>query len=537
MARPLQPQPPRRRPRRPRRALPRPPRRPQPRACLPCCQARLCPLLRQAPQRRRPPRPPLPWQPRAPAGTHTRSQLVREYYEQGAGLRWLCALLGRVMLAVLTLQATSVPGPTPVSRGSHDELGAHPPLVLDTRGVAEQRVAARARHVAAGAGPGRPRGQELRAHRGRGRGRRRGRGAAAAAAEEALGRKPAGLGSPQRVLLVLRHAAGVRLRAGNRTLLRCLRTSVPSQLRKLETSRRNCVTTRLAPACLDRAAVEVAAAVHAGEARRGAAGHVGLHLGLRHTGGVSAQLASGIQQCCAASMSGQCQELGVCLPSSGTPHSHRTGTIPWYERALMRRAASGCTALCKLSRTAAPRAGLRVDSRESAAVKDAWESTSRSNSASAQAQSMAGKEFAAQVTWAQRKDRLYLTIDVQDCVEPKIDLTNVGEGDAEKHGRVSFRGEGRSHATGSEKHNYTLELELNKVLDTCLASERSRRACPACHFAPSKAAALTHFGRTTSPALHEPPLLVGAGAVVKGAESARFQGRQLAAHQMKSVDA
>ena len=97
---------------------------------------------------------------------------------------------------------------------------------------------------------------------------------------------------------------------------------------------------------------------------------------------------------------------------------------------------------------------------------------------------MAGKEFAAQVTWAQRKDRLYLTIDVQDCVEPKIDLTNVGEGDAEKHGRVSFRGEGRSHATGSEKHNYTLELELNKVLDTCLAAERGRSACPACHFAP-----------------------------------------------------
>lgn len=76
---------------------------------------------------------------------------------------------------------------------------------------------------------------------------------------------------------------------------------------------------------------------------------------------------------------------------------------------------------------------------------------------------MAAKDFAAQVTWAQRKDRLYLTIDVQDCVEPKIDLSNIGEDEGEKHGHVSFRGEGRSHATGSDKHNYTLDLDLNKV--------------------------------------------------------------------------
>ena len=79
---------------------------------------------------------------------------------------------------------------------------------------------------------------------------------------------------------------------------------------------------------------------------------------------------------------------------------------------------------------------------------------------------MAAKDFAAQVTWAQRKDRLYLTIDVQDCIEPKIDLSNIGEDEGEKHGHVSFRGEGRSHATGSDKHNYTLDLDLNKV---CLA--------------------------------------------------------------------
>ena len=76
---------------------------------------------------------------------------------------------------------------------------------------------------------------------------------------------------------------------------------------------------------------------------------------------------------------------------------------------------------------------------------------------------MAAKGFAAQVTWAQRKDRLYLTIDVQDCIEPKIDLSNIGGDEGQKHGHVSFRGEGRSHATGSDKHNYTLDLDLNKV--------------------------------------------------------------------------
>ncbi len=59
--------------------------------------------------------------------------------------------------------------------------------------------------------------------------------------------------------------------------------------------------------------------------------------------------------------------------------------------------------------------------------------------------------------WAQRKDVIYLTIDLQDVRDPKIDISNDAAG---KHGKVSFKGEGKSHATGDEKHQYALDIEL-----------------------------------------------------------------------------
>ena len=65
------------------------------------------------------------------------------------------------------------------------------------------------------------------------------------------------------------------------------------------------------------------------------------------------------------------------------------------------------------------------------------------------------------VQWAQRADRLYLTIDLQDAKEPKIDISNDAEG---KFGKITFKGEGKSHATGVEKHQYSLDLDLYKVI-------------------------------------------------------------------------
>ena len=59
--------------------------------------------------------------------------------------------------------------------------------------------------------------------------------------------------------------------------------------------------------------------------------------------------------------------------------------------------------------------------------------------------------------WAQRKDVVYLTIDLQDVRDPKIDISNDA---TSKHGKVSFKGEGKSHATGDEKHQYAMDIEL-----------------------------------------------------------------------------
>ncbi|KAL4550995.1 hypothetical protein Ndes2526B_g09083 [Nannochloris sp. 'desiccata'] len=60
--------------------------------------------------------------------------------------------------------------------------------------------------------------------------------------------------------------------------------------------------------------------------------------------------------------------------------------------------------------------------------------------------------------WAQRKDKLFLTIDVQNCKDPKIAIEN---DDSAKSGKVTFRGTAQSHATGPEEHQYVLDLELN----------------------------------------------------------------------------
>jgi hypothetical protein len=57
------------------------------------------------------------------------------------------------------------------------------------------------------------------------------------------------------------------------------------------------------------------------------------------------------------------------------------------------------------------------------------------------------------VLWAQRADKLYLTIDLQDAKNPKIDVSNDDAG-----GKISFSGVGHSHASGQEDHEYSLEV-------------------------------------------------------------------------------
>ena len=61
------------------------------------------------------------------------------------------------------------------------------------------------------------------------------------------------------------------------------------------------------------------------------------------------------------------------------------------------------------------------------------------------------------IQWAQRKDCVYLTIDLQNAKNPKIDLNNGEDG---KHGHVSFKGKAQSHATGADAHEYEASLDL-----------------------------------------------------------------------------
>ncbi|KAG1668035.1 hypothetical protein FOA52_006568 [Chlamydomonas sp. UWO 241] len=59
------------------------------------------------------------------------------------------------------------------------------------------------------------------------------------------------------------------------------------------------------------------------------------------------------------------------------------------------------------------------------------------------------------VLWAQRTDKLYITIEVPDCKEPKTELSNV-----DGHGRLTFAGKG-----GSEQLDYAVDLDFNKEID------------------------------------------------------------------------
>lgn len=72
------------------------------------------------------------------------------------------------------------------------------------------------------------------------------------------------------------------------------------------------------------------------------------------------------------------------------------------------------------------------------------------------------------VLWAQRKDRLFLTIDLQDCKDPKVTLDS-----DDNHGTVSFRGHATSHATGalSKRNNFVkflLSINRNSSSEVCL---------------------------------------------------------------------
>lgn len=67
------------------------------------------------------------------------------------------------------------------------------------------------------------------------------------------------------------------------------------------------------------------------------------------------------------------------------------------------------------------------------------------------------------IQWAQRKDRLYLTIDLQNAKDPTIKLDNPQDG---KHGHVLFKGKAQSHATGAEAHEYEAELDLYGAINS-----------------------------------------------------------------------
>lgn len=65
-----------------------------------------------------------------------------------------------------------------------------------------------------------------------------------------------------------------------------------------------------------------------------------------------------------------------------------------------------------------------------------------------------------QVLWAQRSDKVYLTIDLQEAKDPKISIDNDDEG-----GKVSFSASAVSHATGGDDHEYAIDLELYGKID------------------------------------------------------------------------
>ncbi|KAK9813964.1 hypothetical protein WJX73_007043 [Symbiochloris irregularis] len=60
-----------------------------------------------------------------------------------------------------------------------------------------------------------------------------------------------------------------------------------------------------------------------------------------------------------------------------------------------------------------------------------------------------------QILWAQRKDRILITVDLQDAKQPDIKLEN-----KDGAGVVNFASQARSHATGMDLHEYAITLEL-----------------------------------------------------------------------------
>ncbi|KAF5830560.1 HSP20-like chaperone [Dunaliella salina] len=63
------------------------------------------------------------------------------------------------------------------------------------------------------------------------------------------------------------------------------------------------------------------------------------------------------------------------------------------------------------------------------------------------------------VLWAQRSDKLYITLDVQDVKDEKMDLSNV-----DGAGKLSFSGK-RAESAGSPEQEYAMEQQLYGEID------------------------------------------------------------------------
>lgn len=66
------------------------------------------------------------------------------------------------------------------------------------------------------------------------------------------------------------------------------------------------------------------------------------------------------------------------------------------------------------------------------------------------------------VLWAERKDKLFITIEVPDCKDAKVDIT--------EEGKLTFSGRG-----GTDNVPYACELQLLKPVDSKARPMRSRR--------------------------------------------------------------
>jgi len=62
------------------------------------------------------------------------------------------------------------------------------------------------------------------------------------------------------------------------------------------------------------------------------------------------------------------------------------------------------------------------------------------------------------VRWAQRKALIYMTLDVQDVKDQKVEVSNT---DDDKHARITFSGK-----AGSDDQDYELDLKLYGPVDT-----------------------------------------------------------------------